>query len=248
MVKVILIDDEQHCIDTLTSMLKLHPNFTIVGTAQTVSEAIEKTKRLKPNLVFLDIEMGNANGFDYLQAFSSIDFYVIFTTAHEGYAIRAIKFSALDYLLKPIDQDELKQSLNKLDDKLSSEGIEERINTLIHNLRQPETSKRIHIKTAVGFEFIEIKQILFLKGAINYTDIYLTIGKKITVTKTLKFFESLLSQTQFYRIHKSFIINISHIIAYHKTNGGEVIMKDKTTISVSIRRREHFLKTVFPNS
>ena len=248
MSKVILIDDEQHCIDTLSSMLKAHPKYKIVGTAHTVAEAIEKTKKLKPNLVFLDIEINNATGFHYLQAFPSIDFNVIFTTAHEHYAIKAIKYSALDYLLKPIDQGDLNESLNKLDSKLSLEGLEERFNTLINNIKQPEIYKRIHIPTAEGFQFIEIKDILFLKAAINYTDIYLTNSKKITVTKTLKFFESLLHQSHFYRVHKSYFINIDHIIAYHKTNGGEVIMKDNTPISVSLRRRELFLKRVFPNS
>ncbi len=246
--KVLIIDDEQHCIDTLSQALAGHDQYKIVATAQNLKDSLQKTKQHQPDLVFLDVELGPETGFDYLSQLTSINFEVIFTTAHEHYALKAIHYSALHYLLKPIDSNDLRDALDRFNNRKEGLAIQDRLDTLIHNMSGPETSKRIYISTTEGYLFIDLSNIIYLKAAESYTYVYPNNGARRIASKTLKFFHELLPKDQFYRVHKSYVVNIEHIVSYRKASNGEVVMSDGTVISVSLRRKDHFLKTVFPNT
>ena len=245
MIKALIIDDEQHCIDRLIN--QLIPSYEklveIIGSAQSVEEGIKAITLLKPDLVFLDVQIHEKTGFDLLRALPEINFAIIFTTAYEKFAIQAIKFSAVDYLLKPVDEDELNIALLKLVNDTSKKMTAEKIDTLLHNTQKSNgISKKIIIPTISGFEFLNIADIIRCKSDINYTTIYLRDKQKLLVAKTLKEFEELLSHHSFFRIHNSHLINLAFIKSYNKGKGGSVILTDGTEIEVSSRRKDDFLK------
>jgi two-component system LytT family response regulator len=168
---------------------------------------------------------------------------VIFTTAHEKYAVQAFKFSAVDYLLKPVDADDLKQAINKLQQKISKEEVSKKFDVLFYNLKNIQsTSKRITVPTIKGFEFLQVHDIVRCQSDINYTIIFLKGKQKITVAKTLKEFEELLIDHNFFRVHNSHLINLSYIKSYNKGKGGTVTMTDSSEVEVSTRRKDGFLK------
>lgn len=200
---------------------------------------------LKPGLVFLDVQMGDQTGFDLLQQIDEIDFEVIFITAHEKYAVQAFRFSAFDYLLKPVDRNELLTAIEKLKEKFSQQEQSQKIETLFHNLKSLNgASRRISIPTGNGLLFPEVNEIVRCESDINYTHIFLKDRQKITVSRTLKEFEELLSDCNFFRIHNSHLINLSFIKSYQKGKGGMVTLTDNTQIEVSVRRKEQFLKRI----
>ncbi len=247
MIQAIIIDDEQHCIDRLDYLLSTYAGrlIQVAGAYMTVEKGVQAIHSLKPDLVFLDIEVGRDTAFDLLAAFGRIDFEVIFTTAYEQYAVKAFRFSALDYLLKPIDRDELLASLDRLQERVSQQDRAEKFDVLFDNLRkQPGTSRRITIPTVNGFHFITTDEIVRCQADINYTHLFLKNNQKITVAKPLKDFEEMLGEYRFYRIHNSHLINLDYISSYVKGKGGYVIMKDQTEIEVSTRKKEGFLKTL----
>jgi two-component system LytT family response regulator len=245
MIRTIIIDDEQHCIDRLKRLLNEHcgSSVQLLGFFQTVEDGIAAIKKLSPDLVFLDVQLGDKTGFDLLQQLDEINFEVIFTTAHEKYAVQAFKFSAIDYLLKPVDADDLKHSISKLQQKISKEEISKKFEVLFHNFKNiRSSSKRITVPTVKGFEFLQVNDIVRCQSDINYTIIFLKDKQKITVAKTLKEFEELLTEHNFYRIHNSHLINLSYIKSYNKGKGGSVTMNDNSEIEVSTRRKDDFLK------
>jgi len=245
MIEAIIIDDEQHCIDRLQSLLKEYCRSTIqvMGAFQTFEEGVEAIKELNPALVFLDVEIGDKKAFDLLQQLGDISFTVIFTTAYQQYAVRAFKFSALDYLLKPIDPDDLVQAVHKLKVKISKEEMTAKLDALFYNVKSLHgTSKKISIPTVSGLSFIDVSDIVHCQSDINYTTIFLKDRQKIIVAKTLKEFEELLTDYNFYRIHNSHLINLSFIKNYSKGKGGFVTMTDNSVIEVSTRRKDEFLK------
>jgi two-component system LytT family response regulator len=245
MIRTLIIDDEQHCIDRLKRLIKEHCNSTVqlIDSCQSVENGIVAIKKFQPDLVFLDVQLGDKTGFELLQQLNEINFEVIFTTAHEKYAVQAFKFSAIDYLLKPVDEDDLKQAVNKLQLKVSKEELSKKFEALFHNIKNIQTgSKRITVPTVKGFEFVQVNDIVRCQSDINYTIIFLKDKQKITVAKTLKEFEELLSAHNFYRIHNSHLINLSYIKSYNKGKGGSIVMTDNTEVEVSTRRKEDFLK------
>jgi two-component system LytT family response regulator len=245
MIRTIVIDDEQHCIDRLSRLLDEQYSSTIeiVGAFERFEDGITAIKKLEPDLVFLDVQLQNKTGFDLLQQMNKISFEVIFTTAHEKYAVQAFKFSAIDYLLKPVDADDLKLAVNKLQQKISKEEVSRKFEALFHNLKNIQnSSKRITVPTVKGFEFLQVNDIIRCQSDINYTIIFLKDKRKITVAKTLKEFEELLLDHDFYRIHNSHLINLSYIKNYNKGKGGSVTMNDNSEIEVSTRRKDDFLK------
>lgn len=247
MIQAIIIDDEQHCIDRLDYLLSTYAGglIQVAGAYMTVEKGVQAINSLKPDLVFLDIEVGRDTAFDLLAAFGRIDFEVIFTTAYEQYAVKAFRFSALDYLLKPIDRDELLASLDRLQERVSQQDRAEKFDVLFDNLKkQAGTSRRITIPTVNGFHFITTDEIVRCQADINYTHLFLKNNQKITVAKPLKDFEEMLGEYRFYRIHNSHLINLDYISSYVKGKGGYVIMKDQTEIEVSTRKKEGFLKTL----
>ena len=244
MLKAIIIDDETHCITRLSELLKdfCGDNVQLLDSFSSVKEGISGILKLHPDVVFLDVQMNDKTGFDLLNEICDINFEVIFTTAYEKYAVQAFKFSAVDYLLKPVDADDLVAAVNKLNKKISGNEISQKINTLFHNLKNNQASKRISIPTVDGISFVEINDIIRCQSQINYTVIFLKDKQKITVAKTLKEFEELLSDYNFYRVHNSHLVNLSCIKKYHKGKGGSVFMTDHSEIEVSTRRKEGLLE------
>lgn len=245
MIRALIIDDEEHCIEGLQNLLvNRHGNLVeVLGSAKTARDAIESIAVLEPDLVFLDVQMGEKTGFDILRSLPKIDFEIIFTTAFEKFALQAIKFSALDYLLKPIDVDELNAAIMKLINEKSRKKTADKINLLLQNTQKTDgLFKKIIVPTISGFEFIEIANIIRCESDSNYTSIYYKDKQKIVVSKTLKDFEEMLNDYNFFRVHNSHLINLAYIKRYHKGKGGSVTLTDGSEIEVSTRRKEDFLK------
>ncbi|MEO9020495.1 MAG: LytTR family DNA-binding domain-containing protein [Ginsengibacter sp.] len=245
MIQALIIDDETHSIDRLSLLLQENcsKSVRLVGTCGSVEEGVQAIHNLNPGLVFLDVQMGNQTGFDLLQQVDEINFEVIFITAHEKYAVQAFRFSAFDYLLKPVDRKELVTAIDKLKEKFSKNEQSRKIEILFHNLKSLNgSSRRISIPTGNGLLFSEVNDIVRCESYINYTHIFLKNRQKITVARTLREFEELLADCNFYRIHNSHLINLSFIKSYQKGKGGVVTLTDNTQIEVSVRRKEQFLK------
>lgn len=245
MIDAIIIDDETHCIGHLSGLLKDHCGSLIrlKGAFRTLDEGWGAIGRLQPDLVFLDIQLGDESGFDLLKRLPVVHFDVIFVTAFDKYAVQAFKFSAVDYLLKPVDPDDLRQAVARLEQKRSKEEIARKFETLFHNLKTtPALPKRICVPTVKGLLYVPVNEIIRCESHINYTSLYLTTGQKLTVAKTLKEFEELLTEHHFYRVHNSHLINLACIKSYNKGKGGTVSMTDNTVIEVSTRRKDELLK------
>jgi len=245
MTRAIIIDDEQHCIDRLSKLLKEYAvsELHLMGGFKTVDDGISAIQKLQPDLVFLDVQINDKTGFDLLQQLPSVNFEVIFTTAFEKYALQAFKFSALDYLLKPVDPDDLVAALSKLKEKISAKENAIRFDTLFHNLKTIQgLSKRICVPVTSGLVFIQVSDIMRCQSDVNYTTIFTKDKQKLVVAKTLKEFEEMLSDFNFYRVHNSHLISLAFIKSYNKGKGGFVTMMDNTDIEVSTRRKDDFLK------
>jgi two-component system LytT family response regulator len=248
-VTAIVVDDEYK---NRQSLIKLIDQFCygvkIVGDAENVSSAKELIEKLKPRIVFLDIEMPGGNGFTLLEQLEKTDFELIFTTAHADYAIKAIKFAALDYLLKPINVDELKNAVEKAINNVNSKDINsdnKRIDVLKEN-RQNENFnfKRIALPSMEGIEFYDIKDILRCEADRAYCNFYFASGKKITISKSLREFEELLNECNFIRLHKSNMVNMYHINRYVKGKGGYVVLTDGSHVNVSVRKKEMLMNAL----
>ena len=244
MIKAIIIDDEQHCINRLSGLLDEHCKETVhvMGNFLSLEEGINAIYKLQPALVFLDVQLGEHTGFDLLKQLNEINFEVIFTTAFDKYAVQAFKFCAIDYLLKPIDADDLKLAVDKLSKKISKEEVSKQFEVLFHNLKHVGSLKRICVPVMTGFVFLQVNDIIRCESDINYTTIFLSNKQKLLVAKTLKEFEELLSDHDFFRVHNSHLINLAHIKSYNKGKGGFVTLDDNSQIEVSTRRKEEFLK------
>ncbi len=243
MIKAIIIDDEENGRETLLFSLKeVCPEVEVVAQADSAISGLKAIEQHKPDLVFLDIEMPYGTGFDLLQNISKIDFEIIFTTAYDQYAIKAFKFSAIDYLLKPINLMELKSAVEKVQKRQAARESELKYELLKDNMEEKESSfHRIALPTNDGLEFMEIKDIIRLEASGNYTMFYMAGGKKIIVGKTLKEYEELLEEHNFFRTHKSHLINLQYLKKYIKGTGGIVVMSDDSEIEVAKRRKEAFL-------
>lgn len=245
MIKAIIIDDEQHCIDRLSGLLKNNhvDSIALAASAASVKEGIKAIKELQPDLIFLDVQIHDRTGFDLLRECGNINFKVIFTTAYDKFAIQAIKFSAIGYLLKPIDEDDLKEALDKLSHN-SIDDMKAMTKVIEHNISSNPKKKKITIPTGNELIFLDIEEILRCHSDINYTTIYKVDKQKIVVAKTLKEFEEMLHEHGFFRIHNSDLINLACIKSYNKGKGGSVILSDGTELEVSTRRKEEFLKAM----
>jgi two-component system LytT family response regulator len=238
--KTLIIEDEEQAISALRAEIHYHcPELEIVGVAQSVKDGIEKVRTLQPELVFLDIQLSDGLGFEILEALKMQRFSVIFTTAYSQYAIRAIKFSALDYLLKPIDGNELRDAVQKLQTR-NFEDQRQKMETFLQN-QLHFAKKKIALPTSDGISIFELESIIRCSSEGNYTCIYFTSGKKMLFAKTLKEFEELLGQSGFERVHHSHIINLNHLTSYTNRDGGYVILSDKSTVPVSQRKKAQLL-------
>lgn len=241
-IRAIIIDDEAGNRENLQRMLERHcGNVQVQAVAASAIEGIDAISTHSPDLVFLDIEMPHANGFELLENLPRIDFEVIFVTAFDHYAIRAIKFCALDYLLKPIDLLELKVAVEKVSEKLLKARENESMEIFIQNRRNPQQVKKIALPTADKVDFVAVNEIVRCQGESNYTHIFLANGKKILVSRTLKEYEELLSEYNFLRVHQSHLVNVTEVKTYVKRDGGYIVMSDGAEVSVSKQKKEAVL-------
>lgn len=244
MITAVVVDDEKKGRDLLINVIdKYCPDVEIVGQASNVDEGFEVIEEERPDLVFLDIEMPNGNGFDLLKKFERLFFEVIFTTAYDHYAIKAIKYSALDYLLKPIDIDDLHEAIEKvIQRKKKPKQTEESLQLLLNAMSDNKSTQKIVIPDHEGMTMVRVSDIIKCQSDSNYTAIYLTDGSKITSTKTLKDYSQMFEDMTFLRVHNSYLINLEHVKRYVKGEGGYVVMSDETVVEVSRRRRTELLE------
>lgn len=244
MIKAIIIDDEPQAIVSLKQEIKMYcPNIEIIGTASNVEEGVALIKNTpEMELLFLDIQLTNGVGFDILEQVDHFEFKTIFTTAYSDFAMKAIKFSALDYLLKPVDGEELQVAIEKIK-RTSSNDLQKQMMSLMENYKRKESfNKKIALSTSDGIHIYETGEILRCTSEGNYSNIHFVNGKKLMVSKTLKELENLLCDSdQFERIHKSHIINIDHLRSYSNKTTGHVIMSDESVIPVAQRKKTQLL-------
>lgn len=242
MIKITVIEDEQHCIDRILALLENYQDRVIISSIHNdIGEALNGIEQHRPDVVFLDVQLGEKTAFELLRELPRIDFALIFTTAYEQYAISAFKYSALDYLLKPIEKYDFNRALDKAIEKTERYQSMEKVRTLLNNLSLDNKRKKIGIPTTDGLFFINIADIVRCEADVNYTQIFTVSGQKHTVSKTLKHFDELLADCNFFRVHQSHLINLDHIKKYQRGKTGVVIMADNTPIDVSTRRKELFL-------
>jgi len=245
MIRGIIVDDELKSRESLKILLEdFCEGVEVVALCQNVDESIEAIQRLHPDVVFLDIQLQRETGFDLLTKLKHFDFNVIFTTAYSEYAIKAFKFSAIDYLLKPIDIEELKRSLAKLEKRMGS-TITQRLEQLMQNIRSESAGNlKLALPTMDGLIFVKVKNVLYCEASSNYTEITMEDNKKYVVSRTLKEYEDLLGDQDFFRIHHSTLINLNAIKKYVRGDGGYVIMNNDKSLDVSKRRKEAFLSRI----
>nr|WP_298922797.1 LytTR family DNA-binding domain-containing protein [uncultured Allomuricauda sp.] len=241
--KVVIVEDEKHSRETLKKLLEeFCEDVKIIATASSVKEAVKVLSVFSPDIVFLDIELQPGVGFDVLNQIKEPNFEIIFTTAFEKYAIKAIKFSSLDYLLKPIDLDELQQAIEKARNRLDKSVSRQQIETLIQNLSQENPrQEKICLATTSGMEFISIEDIIVCKADGSYTSFILKNKNPLLVSKHLKEYENLLADQQFMRVHNSYLINLKEVKKYIKSDGGYIIMSNDMHVSISPRKKEELI-------
>jgi two-component system LytT family response regulator len=243
MLKAIIVDDEPNCCKTLLLLLNRYcPQVQVTGTFYNGLEALSSIKKTTPDIVFLDVEMPKMNGFEMLQELPWINFHLIFTTSYDQYALKAFRFSAIDYLLKPIDREELQNAVQKVLQR-SEKPMAEQLRILLQKAYEPAAPiSKIALPTMEGLQMILIDSILYCESDDNYTTIISRGNKKWMVSRTLKEVEEMLEDHSFVRVHRSFLVNLNEIEKYIKGEGGYLIMSDGSTIDVSRSKKEVLLK------
>ncbi|MCX6180919.1 MAG: LytTR family DNA-binding domain-containing protein [Bacteroidetes bacterium] len=242
MIKAIIIDDIEQARITLKKDLETYaPDVQIIGEANGVIEGAKLLKTIQPDILFLDIQMQDGSGFDLLDILKDIPFKIIFITASDAHAIKAFRYAAIDYLMKPVDPDELTAALNKYrDQKLNENEKYKLLNDSLKNHHKP--NERLALHTQDKIHIVNITDILRCESSVNYTEFHFNGGKKLLVTKTLKDFEDLLADQGFYRVHQSHLVNTKFIKEYVKTDGGYLLMADGCNVPVSVRKRPEVMK------
>ena len=241
--KAILVDDEPDGIRTLKKMLESHcPNVEVAATCSNAVVAKQELERVRPDVVFLDIQMPGKSGLDLLTEMPEKEFEVIFVTAHNEYMLQALQYSAADYLLKPVDEDRLIEAVQRVEIRIQAEK-KEWTETLMHNLNKAgsPSEMKLCLPTLKGFIVVKLDDIIYCEAERSYTIFHLDGKRTVMVSKSLIEYDNLLQETQFFRIHKSFLVNLNHIKEYQRGEGGLVIMNDNAEIEVSRRKKEFFL-------
>ena len=243
MITTLIIDDELSARKIIRGIVEsVVSEFEIVGEAHDVKSGLEQIKKHQPDLVLLDIDMPDGNAFNLLQQIGKIDFRIIFITAHSDFAIQAFKFSAIDYILKPIVSTELFRALNKAKKTFEMEEVNVKLDALLSNLKSNETKKKVVLKTTGSILCVDIDDIYFCESeGGSYTRFHFKDKSKFLVSKPLKEYDEMLSDFNFFRIHKSYLVNLDKIVSYEKQAGGSVILDNQIELTVSHRRREPFL-------
>lgn len=241
MITVYVVEDEVRILENTLSMLE-EMDVQVAGSSKSIDEAYADINKIKPNLVLLDVEVGSDTSFDLLNRFSSIDFKVIFITAHQKYAVDAFRFSAVDFLLKPVSFKALNESIARVKNSID-ENQDTLLKTLQHNLQSTLQEQKIILKTQNKIHIHKLEEIIHCESDQSYT-IFYTAEEKIVVSKTMGYYDELLTPTDFYRVHKSHLINLKHIRQIHKSDGGEVELSDGCRVPISQRKKEEFLQRV----
>jgi two-component system LytT family response regulator len=244
MIKTLIIEDEQKSREMLVAMLEKNCEFVqVIGAAKNVKEGVELIKQFKPELVFLDISMPDGSGFDLLEQVQGHKFELIFATASDQHAIRAIKYSACDYLLKPIDVEELKLAVEKVVQKKNAIPNMENLNFLIQQLKKSDDNfQKITLPTGNAFEVVNIKDIIRCEADGSYTTFFLADKRKLLVSFGLKHYEDLLPESDFIRIHHHHLINMNHVLRFLKEDGGYAVMSDNSKLEISRRKKDAFME------
>ncbi len=244
MIKALLIDDDENLREGMKGLLRrFAPSIKIIGEADSVATGIVAMDTLKPQVVFLDIQLNDGTGFDILEKLAAknetIKTNIVFITAHEQYAIKAFRFSALDFLLKPVDPEELQKVIQKIESVIENRNDYSHIDLLLENIRKKvDNFKRIALSTSDGIHLFDISDIIRCESTDNYTKFYIKDNKPVLISKTLKEYEELLTPHKFERIHQSHLINLNYLKSYIKRDGGYVVMEDGSRLPISQRKRE----------
>lgn len=248
MITAIIVDDEPYSCEALVTLLERHcPDVKVLDICYSATSALKSINEQKPQILFLDIEMPHMNGFELLEKLTEIDFELIFTTSYDQYAIKAIRFSALDYLLKPIDWEELKKAVQKAVDS-SKHPLPQQIEVLLQKLNHPSIAvNKIAIPTMEGLQMVLVETIISCESDRNYSILLLKNKQKIIASRSLKEIEEMLEDYSFARVHHSHLVNLNEVEKYFKGEGGYLLMSDGTTVDVSRSRKEILLKKLQPN-
>ena len=244
MIKTILVDDEPRGLSTLKTLLNEYcPELKIVAECSEAESAKEKIELLAPQLAFLDISLPGKNSFDLLAELGQIDFEIIFVTAHNEYTLQAFHYSAVDYLMKPIDEDLLADAVRRAVKRITVNTINNNVSTLLHNLHKTQSPQemKLCIPSLKGFQVVELKDILYCEASSSYTNFHFANKHTICTAKSIHEYEELLADAGFVRIHKSYLINLLHVKEYIKGEGGSVILTGGNEIEVSRRKKDIFL-------
>jgi len=248
MIKAVLIDDDKITLEIFERMLNdIYQGIEVIGKARSAKEGAALIKRKKPDLVFLDIEMPGGNGFSMLEEFDDIDFEVVFVTSHDEYAIKAIKFSALDYIVKPVKKDELNSTIKRFLKNKNKDSAYLRHEVLKDSLNNELPLSHIVLPSAKEYKIVRSDDLYRCESDSYYTNVFLKNGEKVIVSKTLKEFEQMLTDDGFVRVHNSHLVNINYVNSFNRNDGGFVMMKDGTKIPVSRRKRENLLTILRKN-
>lgn len=249
MITATIVDDEPFCCESLATLLERYcPDVKILDICYSAAAALQSIREQKPQILFLDIEMPHMNGFELLEKLHEIDFKLIFTTSYDQYALKAIHFSALDYLLKPIDREELRKAVQKVVTS-TSHTLSQQIEVLLQKLHHTSTVvNKIAIPTMEGLQMIFVESIISCGADSNYTFLFLKDKRKITVSRTLKEIEEMLDDYSFARVHHSWLINLNEVEKYVRGEGGYLLMSDGTTVNVARSRKEMLLKKLQPKN
>jgi two-component system LytT family response regulator len=241
---ILIVDDELSARENIASIIDLSfkEKFDIIEAAN-VAEGVNAIEEQHPDIVLLDINMPDGTGFDLLKQLKYTNFKLIFVTAYEDYALKAFDFSAIDYILKPIDPEKLAQAVLKAGEMVESENLNLKLKALFTNLsKQSEMHKKLVLKTSDNIFIVDTKEIVRCESDESYTRFFLTDNRHILVSKNLIEYENILQDFGFFRTHRSHLINLSYIDNFTKKEGGFVVMKDKAEIPISRRKKEEFLK------
>ena len=239
MIRSIIIDDEPHCIKSLLKDIQLHcPSVEIIDTCNSAKEGLLSIKKQMPDLVFLDVEMPWMNGFEMLEILDTINFSIIFTTAHNEFAAKAFRISAVDYLLKPIDAQDLMMAVKKVERKLEQGNNVPHISNLLQNIRQPFNEQKIALPLREGYEFVEVSSIIYCHAEGAYTKVFIQGKKTMLISRTLGDVAELLPPEIFQRIHHSTLVNVTYISQFLRSDGGYIVLKNGEKFPVSKTKRE----------